>query len=174
MRLAAQLPHGLDDLGHAAAVGRMVVAQAAAVGVDRQPADAGDQVAVGDELAAFALPAEAEVLELHQHGDGEAVVDRGVLDVLRRDARGRERRLARPDRARKGEIDVAAELAPMTPTSGRPRVFATSGRVSTSAPPPSLITQQSSRCSGSATIGEFTTSSTVTSSRSMACGLCWA
>ena len=37
-----------------------------------------------------------------------------------------------------------------------------------------LITQQSSRCSGEATIGDFTTSSTVTTSRSMACGLCWA
>ena len=43
-----------------------------------------------------------------------------------------------------------------------------------SAPPPSVMTQQSSRCSGSATIGEFTTSSTVTTSRSMACGLCCA
>ncbi len=37
-----------------------------------------------------------------------------------------------------------------------------------------LITQQSSRCNGSAIIGEFTTSSTVTTSRSIACGLCWA
>ena len=27
-----------------------------------------------------------EVLDLHQHGDGEAVVDRGVFDVGRRDA----------------------------------------------------------------------------------------
>ena len=42
------------------------------------------------------------------------------------------------------------------------------------APPPSLITQQSSRCSGSAIIGELTTSSTVTTSRSIACGLCCA
>ena len=36
------------------------------------------------------------------------------------------------------------------------------------------MTQQSSRCSGSLTIGEFTTSATVTTSRSMAWGLCWA
>ena len=42
------------------------------------------------------------------------------------------------------------------------------------APPPSLMTQQSSRCSGSAIIGELTTSSTVTTSRSIACGLCCA
>ena len=53
MRLAAQLAHRLDHLGHAAAIGRMVVAQPAAVGVERQLADAGDQIAVGDELAAL-------------------------------------------------------------------------------------------------------------------------
>ena len=40
------------------------------------------------------------------------------------------------------------------------------------APPPSLMTQQSSRWSGSEIIGEPTTSSTVTTSRSTACGLC--
>src|SRR4051812_21078450 len=33
MCLAAQLPHGLDHLGHAAAVRGVVVAQAAAVGI---------------------------------------------------------------------------------------------------------------------------------------------
>jgi len=38
MRFAAQLPHGLDDLGHAAAVARMVVAQAAAIRVEGQRA----------------------------------------------------------------------------------------------------------------------------------------
>src|SRR5438132_1442325 len=42
------------------------------------------------------------------------------------------------------------------------------------APSPSLITQQSRRWSGSVMIGELTTSSTVTTSRSIACGLCWA
>ncbi len=55
MRLAAQLPHRLDDLGDAAAVDRMVVAQPAAIRIPRQFADARNQVAVGDELAAFAL-----------------------------------------------------------------------------------------------------------------------
>src|ERR1700681_2097315 len=86
MRFAAKLAHRLDDLGHAAAVDRVVAAEAAAVGVERQFADARDQVAVGDELAALALLAEAEILELHQHGDREAVIDRSVLDVLWRDA----------------------------------------------------------------------------------------
>ena len=53
MRLALELAHRLDDLGHAAAVRRMVVAQAAAVGVERKLADARDQVAVHHELAAL-------------------------------------------------------------------------------------------------------------------------
>ena len=56
-------------------------------------------------------------------------------------------------------------------TNGRLRLFATSGLATMMAPPPSLMTQQSSRCSGSAIIGELTTSSTVTTSRSIACGL---
>ena len=55
VRLAAQLAHRLDDLGDAAAVGRVVVAETAAVGVERQLADARDQIAVGDELAALTL-----------------------------------------------------------------------------------------------------------------------
>ena len=50
MRFAAQLAHRLDHLGDAAAIGRVVVAQAAAVGVERQLAGARDQPAVGDEL----------------------------------------------------------------------------------------------------------------------------
>ena len=67
-----------------------------------------------------------------------------------------------------------ASPAPRTLTRGRDSRLATSGLTTTSAPPPSVITQQSRRCSGSAIIGELTTSSTVTTSRSSACGLCWA
>src|ERR1700723_977583 len=140
MRLAAQLPHRFKNLGHAAAVDRMVAAQAATVGVERQLADAGDQIAVGDELAALAFLAEAEVLKLHQHRDGEAVVDRGVFDVLWRDA-------------------------------GFFRVSAIASDVTMKPPPPSVTTQQSMRCNGSAIIGELSTSSTVTTSGNIACGL---
>src|ERR1700739_3094442 len=86
MRFAAQLAHGLDDLGLAAAVDRVVAAQAAAVGVERQLADTRDQIAVGDELAALALLAEAGVLKLHHDRDGEALVDRGVFEFLWRHA----------------------------------------------------------------------------------------
>src|SRR5215470_8672905 len=59
MGLAAELTHGLDDLGHATPVGGMVVAETAPVRVERQLAHARDEVAVGDELAALALGAEA-------------------------------------------------------------------------------------------------------------------
>src|SRR5687767_11483864 len=46
VRLAAKLAHGLDHLGDPAAVRGMVVAEPAAVGVERQLARARDQVAV--------------------------------------------------------------------------------------------------------------------------------
>src|SRR6202035_5475174 len=52
MSFAAQLPPRLEHFGHAPAIGRMIVAQAAAVGVERQLADAGDQIAVGNEFSA--------------------------------------------------------------------------------------------------------------------------
>src|SRR3546814_15990845 len=79
MRFAAELADGLDHLGHPAAVGGMVVAQSAAVGVERQRADARDQIAVGDECAATAALAETEMLQRDQQGDRETVVDRGKV-----------------------------------------------------------------------------------------------
>ena len=57
--LAAELAHRLDDLGHAAAVGGVVVAQPAAVGVEGQATAGAAQRAVGHERAALALLAEA-------------------------------------------------------------------------------------------------------------------
>ncbi len=47
----------------------------------RELAHAGDQVPIGHEAAALTLGAEAQILELHQHGDGEAVVAGRVLNV---------------------------------------------------------------------------------------------
>src|SRR5687767_10084828 len=52
MGFAAQLPHGFQDLGHAATVDRVIVAQAAAIGVERQLPHAGNEITVGNELAA--------------------------------------------------------------------------------------------------------------------------
>src|SRR5262249_58095814 len=74
MRLAPQLAHRLDHLGEPATVARVVVAEAAAIGVEGQPPDTGDEVAVGDELAALPLRTEAEILERDQHRDREAIV----------------------------------------------------------------------------------------------------
>ena len=62
-----------------------------------------------------------------------------------------------------------ASPAPSSTAGGDFSVRARSVDVTISAPPPSEMTQQSSRCSGSAIIGELTTSSTVTTSRSIAC-----
>ena len=69
MRFAAQLAHRLDHFCHAATVSRVGVAEPAALGIEGQLAAARDQVAVGDEATAIAFPAEAEILELHEHGD---------------------------------------------------------------------------------------------------------
>lgn len=59
----------------------------------------------GDEVPAFALPAEAEVLQCDQHGDREAVVDRDVLDVGRRHPRLCERVGTRGTGAGRGQVD---------------------------------------------------------------------
>src|SRR5689334_9717016 len=64
-RLAAELPHGLDEQEHAAHA-RVAARQTAAVGVRGQRAtDA--QLAVLDERTALALLAEPEGLEREQH-----------------------------------------------------------------------------------------------------------
>ena len=99
MRGAAQLPDRLDDLGHAAAIGGMVVAEPAAIRIERQLADAGDEIAIGDESAAFALRAKAEILQRDQHRDREAVIDRRILDIGRRDTGLGEGLRTRPTRA---------------------------------------------------------------------------
>jgi hypothetical protein len=69
---------------------------------------------------------------------------------------------------------LGASPAPSTRIRGRFKLFAISGATIRIAPPPSVITQQSRRCSGSLIMGELSTSSTVTTSRRNACGLCWA
>src|SRR5437868_12851626 len=69
MRLPAQLPHRLDDLGHAATIDGVIAAEPAAVGIERQFADAGNQIAVGDELATLALRSEEHTSELQSRFD---------------------------------------------------------------------------------------------------------
>src|SRR5665213_3854597 len=81
VRFAAELADCLDQLDHAATSSRMVVAQSATVGVEGKLADACDEVPVEHEAPAFALFAEAQILERHKHGDRKGVVDRDVVDV---------------------------------------------------------------------------------------------
>src|SRR5260370_15208367 len=127
MGLAAQLAHRFDDFCYAAAVDRVIAAQPTAVGVERQLADAGDQIAVGDELAALALPAEAEVFALHQYRDGAAVIDRGIFDVLWRNARLLERPRAGPDPGGISQIEILAAARPLhrfaVPDQAHQRLF---------------------------------------------------
>src|ERR1041385_7435710 len=106
--LAAQLPYCFDDFGDSATVGRMVVAQAAAVCVEGELADTRDQVPVRNEFSALALRAEAQIFDLHQHRDGEAVINRRVFDVGRLHSGFRKCLGSAPGGARIGEIDLAA------------------------------------------------------------------
>ena len=62
--LATELTDGFDDFRHAATVGRVIVTETTAIRVKRQLADSGNEVAVSNELAAFALFAEAQVFQL--------------------------------------------------------------------------------------------------------------
>src|SRR3546814_15526532 len=79
--------------------------------LERQRADARDQIAVGDECAATAALAETEILQRDQHGDRETVVDRGIFDVGRGDPRLGEGGGARhpPGRPRSEERRVGTE-----------------------------------------------------------------
>src|SRR5262249_30782564 len=108
--LAAQLTHGLDHLGHPAPVRGVVVAQPAAGVVERNVAGAGNEIAVRHEFPAIALLAEPEILDLHHHGDGKAVVDGGILDVGGPYSRLLEGARARPHGAAEAQIDLAAHL----------------------------------------------------------------
>ena len=55
MSLTANLTNRFKNLGHAAAIARMIVAQSPAIRIEGQLADAGNQIAVRDELPALAF-----------------------------------------------------------------------------------------------------------------------
>src|SRR5262249_34935513 len=79
--VVAQLAYVFDHHVHAV---RVALAQMAAAGVVGAPAP-GPDGAVAHVLAAFALPAEAVVLELQHGSEGEGVVGAGDVDILRAD-----------------------------------------------------------------------------------------
>ena len=72
---AAQLAHRFDHFRHPAAIGGMIVAKPAAIGVHRQAADARDESTVGSHPPRLTGRTEAEIFKLNEHGDGEAVVE---------------------------------------------------------------------------------------------------
>src|SRR5882724_8753112 len=155
----------------------MVVTKATSIGVKRQPTDPRDQISFADELAALPFLAKTQILKRDKNRNREAVVNAGALNIFRSNARLGKGLCAGDDRARRRHIRIAAtnmlhELtSPSDPDLGRASDLAISGLTTTRAPPPSVMTQQSSRCKGSATIGELTTSSTVVTFRSNASGL---
>jgi hypothetical protein len=61
MGLTAQLAHRFNDLGHPTAVGRVVVAQATPIGVDRELSLPGDQLAISDKLTALTFGTKAQI-----------------------------------------------------------------------------------------------------------------
>ena len=95
--------------------------------------------------------AEADVRSRADHCDGETVVERGVADVAWRHLPASLEPLAAlKTRGRVGGVDAPAPAVPSSP-SPAPAIFTTgrapatsriSGRVTTSAPPPSVTTQQ--------------------------------
>src|SRR6056297_2324872 len=106
---AAQLGHGLDQCEQPVHT-RVVAAQPAAIGVDRQAA-ARRNGPGGDERAAFALGAKAEVFEEHQRADGKGVIEHDMVDIGHAHARlGHRRRaglLCRRFRERRHRGDLA-------------------------------------------------------------------
>src|SRR5712691_4615283 len=85
----------------------MVVAQPTSIRVHRQSSIARAKTTICDELTAFTLLAEPEVLECFDHGDGEGVVDRRVVDITWFDARLLKGSWARPARPGKSQIDAS-------------------------------------------------------------------
>ena len=86
MGFTSELADRLDDLGHPPAVRRVVVAEPAAVRVERQPSVRGYQGAVEHEPTALSFLAESQVLDRLEHRDREGVVDGRIVDIGRCDA----------------------------------------------------------------------------------------
>src|SRR3954470_10871483 len=106
MSFAPELPDRLNDLGHAAAISRMIIAQPAPISIERQLPYPGDQIAVSNEPTTLAFGTKSKVFQADQDRNGKTVVDRGVLNVAR--LHPGFRKCARPGahRSRKRQIDV--------------------------------------------------------------------
>jgi len=101
----------------------MDAGEAAAIGVDREPASRRDG-AVFDESTAFSLGAEAEILQKQDRVDGERVVEFGDVDVGRLDPRVGEGAPSRFDRAGDGEVGYRCDFGVRSRLSGATTVTA--------------------------------------------------
>ena len=132
-----------------------------------------------DQVARLALAAEAVVLERHHHRDGVAVVDLRDVDVLRREPRHLERGLRRGLRhglgQHRAQRHVVGRSGPGRSRGSRTGAFTPSSRarfslITTTAAAPSETRQISSRRSGSTMNGDCMYLSSVSGTRSAACG----
>ncbi len=189
---APELPYALAHLGDGLRRDRLAEAGEAAGGVDRDPAAQGGG-AVTEQLLRLALAAQADVLVPVELQGRREVVDLGQADVLGADAGlgvgcrgdggaeadggrlGAPAAWTRRESVEKfgisitvlGNVGVTVDTASMVTSGVAPPAWrrANSMLESTSAAPPSEVAQISSRRSGSATMGDARTSSTVTSFR---------
>ena len=79
VRIVAELAHVLDHHGDAVGIAFAEMATRRVV----RPFSTEHDGAVGDVVAALALPAEAVILELQHGGEGEGVIGAGEIDILR-------------------------------------------------------------------------------------------
>ena len=76
VRFSPQLPRGFYHFRNAATMCGVIVAQTTAIGVYRQPPDATDQIAIGNETPALTFFTEPQIFNRQQDGNGETVVSR--------------------------------------------------------------------------------------------------
>src|SRR4051812_26774138 len=86
MCLPTKLPNRFNHFHNSAPACRMIVIQPAAVSIEWKLANSRNQVSISNKLAAFAFFTEAQVLKLHNHRNGEAIVNGSIFNILRRNS----------------------------------------------------------------------------------------
>ena len=81
VRFAPRLPDSFKQLGHTAAIARMIAAKATTIRIKRQSTHTRYQVAIGYEWPALTFGTKTEIFELNDDGDRETVVDRDIFHV---------------------------------------------------------------------------------------------
>ena len=173
--LASQLLDRLNHQKNSTHTG-MVGGQSAAVGIDRE-FTAQTNTTVLNIRPAFPFLTKPQAFEGDANGNGEGVINHGHIKVavthpgprhsFRAGLLGRRvGNIAHPGAGMGAGLCRTQEIDGLLSEITRPR----SAEVTTRAPPPSEIMQQSRRCSGEDTSREARTSSTLIRSRNFACG----